>query len=129
MVPSTWVPKALRLARSSVRRGLAILLSPRTIPLYLILLIVPFLGAQCTSQRETLKGTIKGTIYVIGNEPFTSLAVQPSDGKMYRISTTKDIHARLLKLQGKIVELEYSKVDTTKEGITFSVKQFTETSP
>ncbi len=91
-----------------------------------VLLSVVLVGVRCAGEKEAIKGTVMGTIYVIGNEPFTSLAVQDSTGKMYRISTMKDVRERLLARQGKIVVLEYSRVDTTREGLTLSVKKFTE---
>ena len=94
-----------------------------------VLLSVVLVGVTCAGEIETIKGTLTGTIYVIGNEPFTSLALQDSTGKMYRISTMKDVRDRLLARQGRLVVLEYSKADTTREGITLSVKKFTEITP
>ena len=76
-----------------------------------------------------MKGTVQGTVYVIGNEPFTSLAVELPDWKMYRLSTTKEIRQQLLAIQGKKVEVQYSKIDSTAEGLTLSVKAIKELSP
>jgi uncharacterized protein YcfL len=83
----------------------------------------------CSSHKATIRGTIQGTIFVVGNEPFTTLAVEVSQGKMYRIATSADIRERLLALQGKKVEVQYSRIDTTAEGITLQAERFQEVSP
>jgi uncharacterized protein YcfL len=87
------------------------------------------LGNGCSSHKETIRGTIQGTIFVVGNEPFTALAVEVSQERMYRIASSADIRQHLLALQGKKVELQYSSVDTTAEGITLQVERFQEVSP
>jgi hypothetical protein len=87
------------------------------------------LGNGCSSHRETIRGTIQGTVFVVGNEPFTTLAVEVSQGRVYRIATSADIQQRLLALQGKKVEVQYSRVDSTAEGITLHVEGFQEVSP
>jgi uncharacterized protein YcfL len=87
------------------------------------------LASGCSSHKATIRGTIQGTVFVVGNEPFTTLAVEVSQGKMYRIATSADIRQRLLTLQGKKVEVQYSRVDTTAEGITLHVERFQEVSP
>jgi hypothetical protein len=94
-----------------------------------VLLTVAIIGVSCAGEKEATKGTIQGTIYVIGNEPFTSLAVQDSEGRMYRLSTSTETRQRLLALQGRKVIVEYSKIDTTAEGITLSVDKFKEITP
>jgi uncharacterized protein YcfL len=83
----------------------------------------------CSSHKETIRGTIQGTVFVVGNEPFTALAVEVSQGKMYRIATSADIRQHLLALQGKKVEVQYSRIDTLAEGITLQLEKFQEVSP
>ncbi len=70
-----------------------------------------------------------GSIYVIGNEPFTSLAIEGPEGKMYRISASKKIEQRLRGLQGKKVEVEYSKLSLSAEGYTIIVDSVREIRP
>jgi uncharacterized protein YcfL len=83
----------------------------------------------CSSHKETTRGTVQGTVFVVGNEPFTALAVEVSQGKMYRIASSAEIRQHLIALQGKKVEVEYSRIDTTAEGITVQVERFQEVSP
>jgi hypothetical protein len=95
----------------------------RILPLLVALLLV---GFDCKGAKETTKGTVKGTIYVIGNEPFTTLAVEDSSKTMYRISSSKELREKLQKLQGKVVNVAFSKADTTAEGIVLTVHDYTE---
>lgn len=78
---------------------------------------------SCASPK-----TIVGTIYVIGNEPFTQLAVEDSTGTVYRIETTKELEMQLRRMQGRIVELSYSKLTTTEVGKTIAVGSIQEVS-
>jgi hypothetical protein len=94
-----------------------------------VLLTVAVICARCSGEKEATKGMIQGTIYVIGNEPFTSLAVEVLEGRMYRLSTSTETRYRLLALQGRKVMVEYSRIDTTAEGITLSVDKFKEITP
>jgi hypothetical protein len=96
-----------------------------------ILTIFPaiFVTNGCSSHKETIRGTIQGTVFVVGNEPFTALAVEVSQGEMYRIATSSDVRQHLLALQGKKVEVQYSRIDTTAEGITLRVERFQEVAP
>jgi len=94
----------------------------------IVLLSAALLGVSCAGEKEAIKGTVKGTIYVIGNEPFTSLAVE-SEGKMYRISASKEIQSTLLKLQGKVIEVGYTRIDSVLGGITLTVTSFRQISP
>jgi hypothetical protein len=50
---------------------------------------------------------LKGTIYRIGNEPFTSLALEDSAGLMHPIvEDTSEVYRSLERLQGMKVEIE-----------------------
>lgn len=71
-------------------------------------------------------GKISGTVYVIGNEPFTSVAVECPNGKMFRITTTKELEKRLRGLQGKKVELQYTKLVRSAQGTTATVTEIKE---
>lgn len=66
-------------------------------------------------------GKVVGTIYIMGNEPFTSVALETPEGKVYRVSTTKELEQRLRGLQGRKVELEFTKIARSPEGQTIVV--------
>jgi uncharacterized membrane protein len=84
-----------------------------------LLAVVGILG--CSSS-----GKVVGTIYVIGNEPFTQVAVEDSAGTLYRIETTKELERQLRSMQGRKVELRYSKLTTTEIGKTIAVESIHE---
>ncbi len=56
--------------------------------------------------------TVKGKIYVTGNEPFTELAIQSDNGKVYFISKNSPVYSELWKNQGALVMLEAVKTET-----------------
>lgn len=89
----------------------------------LVLFIALLIVGGCSSS-----GKIVGTIYVIGNEPFTQVAVEDSTGTVYRIETTKELEQRLRGLQGRKVELHYTTLRTTEIGKTIAVGSIQEVS-
>lgn len=91
-----------------------------------LLAVVALLVAGCASSKEAGPGKVTGIIQVIGNEPFTSVAMQSADGKTYRISTSREIEQRLRLLQGKTIELQYSELSSSPEGVKILVKEFKE---
>ena len=89
-----------------------------------LLAVVALLVAGCASSKVAGSGKISGVVQVIGNEPFTSVAIQSADGKTYRISTTREIEQRLRLLQGQTIELQYSELSSSPEGVKIVVKEF-----
>jgi len=47
---------------------------------------------------------------VVGNEPFTKLAVRTASGEVYLIKCSNEIKQSLLSNQGKIAELFYDEI-------------------
>lgn len=64
---------------------------------------------------------MEGTIYSLGNEPFTKLGIQTSDGTMYILKCTKEIEQALNGKQGKRVKVHYEKTEHLPEGLTLSI--------
>lgn len=91
-----------------------------------LLVVITFLVVGCSSSKEAGPGKIIGMIQVIGNEPFTSVALQRADGSMYRIATSREIEQRLRAMQGKTVELQYSELSSSPEGFRIVVKELKE---
>lgn len=73
----------------------------------LVLIYGCYLGS---SIQDSLP--MKGKIYVTGNEPFTELAIQRDDGKVYIISKNSPVYKQLWENQGSIVILENGKFET-----------------
>ena len=68
--------------------------------LTLILSIIGCAGNYNTNQ-------LSGTLYVVGNEPFTYLALDTKDGTVYKIECADSLKKELWQLQGNTVTLNY----------------------
>ncbi len=68
--------------------------------------------AGCCSSRTVFNvpQKITGEIMVVGNEPFTSLAVRTANGEVYLVKCDKDVTQSLLSNQGKIADLFYNEI-------------------
>jgi hypothetical protein len=78
------------------------------------------LALACAAQRAT----IEGSIIVVGNEPFTSVAIQTSKGAVYRVSAPPRLEQRLRQVQGMKILAEYSRIDSTAEGMRIVITKF-----
>ena len=58
---------------------------------------------------------------VVGNEPFTRLAVQVEEQKVYLINCDENIKRLLLHNQGRIATLVYNEIRETKRGEELNV--------
>ena len=66
----------------------------------------------CGSNNED--NVVRGYIAVVGNEPFTKLAVQTDDNKTYLLQCSKELHNELWQNQGSRYYIQYG--DSKKEG-------------
>ena len=85
-------------------------------------MLTGFMLAFCSpsQQLNSGKGILEGTIYSLGNEPFTKLGIQTSDGTMYILKCTKEIEQALNGKQGQRVKVHYEKTEHLPEGLTLS---------
>jgi hypothetical protein len=65
----------------------------------------------CGSNKDNV---VKGYIAIVGNEPFTKLAVQSDDNKTFILQCSKELEKELWKNQGNRYFIQYS--DLRKEG-------------
>ncbi len=74
--------------------------------------------AGCSSSRTVfdVPKKIAGEIMVVGNEPFTRLAVRTRAGEVYLISCDDKMEQTLLSHQGKIAEVAYNEIDEKRSG-------------
>lgn len=59
---------------------------------------------------------VTGEIMVVGNEPFTRLAVRTENDKVYLLRCDEDTRQFLLSHQGKLVDIYYDEVDSNNSG-------------
>jgi hypothetical protein len=62
-----------------------------------------------------------GKIFVIGNEPFTKLAIQTSENLMFPLKCEKKIETELQAIQGKIIKVKYDGTKPSPEGLMLIV--------
>ncbi|RPI04758.1 MAG: hypothetical protein EHM64_08880 [Ignavibacteriae bacterium] len=79
--------------------------------------------AACSLSHQTNKqgGILSGTVYSLGNEPFTKLGLHTTSGTTYLLKCSKEIEQTLNSSQGKTVTLRYEKVERLSEGSTLFV--------
>ena len=61
--------------------------------------------------------TVEGVITVIGNEPFTRLAVRTDDNKIYILQVSKELKDELWKKQGNFYYIKYGEL-RKEEGVS-----------
>lgn len=66
-----------------------------------------YLTACRCGACKTEENAIKGFITVIGNEPFTKLALKTDDGKFYVLKCSKELNAELNMRQGSYYIIQY----------------------
>jgi len=87
----------------------------------LLLILLGTLGAGSMKDKEEIQVT--GRIYVMGNEPFTQVAIQQDDGKVYALTGEYDREFR--RLQGKRVTVKGKLRGKANRGIdAIDVKSF-----
>jgi hypothetical protein len=86
-------------------------------------MLTAFALASCSQSRplNSENGALEGTIYTIGNEPFSNLGLKTKDGTMYTLHCTKEIEKDLYASQGKILKVYFGSKDQTQEGFTLNV--------
>jgi hypothetical protein len=84
----------------------------------ILLLLAFLLVAGCGPSRETFDPprTMTGQIMVVGNEPFTRLALRVDNKNTYLISCDEYTRQLLLNNQGRIAKLVYNEVRRTNRG-------------
>ena len=76
--------------------------------LSLILSAVYISACSCNCGKSSAESnTVHGYIAVVGNEPFTKLAIQTDDNKTYILQCSKELHDELWKHQGGFYEVQY----------------------
>jgi len=79
------------------------------LPLFLIVAAFT-LHTACScncGKTDDTENTIKGYITIVGNEPFTKLAIRTDDNKTYVLQVSKELKNELLKRQGNYYYIKY----------------------
>lgn len=79
----------------------------KIITIIILLLIVTFYSSGCSCNCGKDGNTVKGYITVVGNEPFTKLAVETDEGKVFLLQCSKELESVLYKDQGNYYYITY----------------------
>lgn len=71
---------------------------------------------NCGNNADS-NNAIKGYIVVIGNEPFTKLAIRTDDNKTYVLQVSKELKDELWKKQGNYYYIKYGDL-REEEGVS-----------
>ncbi len=81
---------------------------------FTIFSLVIIYGCSCGCGSSNQDNVVKGYIAVVGNEPFTKLAIQSDDNKTYILQCSDELHKELMQHQGSRYYIQYG--DSRKEG-------------
>jgi len=92
---------------------------------HFVVLII-FLGlfcGSCSTFQSSLptEGVLEGTIFAIGNDPFTKLGLQTANERMYVLRCSREIEKELNTKQGQKMRVHYDALENTPEGIVLRV--------
>jgi len=91
-------------------------------------LVAALMFVCCSGIQQTGadSGKAEGIIYSIGNEPFTRLGLQTSDGTMYVLKCPKEIEQALNQKQGQKIKVYFENKTQSPEGLILQVSKFEE---
>jgi hypothetical protein len=72
--------------------------------------------------------TVVGTVHVIGNEPFTRLALEMENKRVFVLECSNTLRAMLLTKQGQVVRVHFRKIKAVPEGEAVEVSDVEEIS-
>lgn len=93
----------------------------RRISLFFIFIVI----INCSLFNKTRETrTIKGEVFITGNEPFTRLALEDIKGNVYYLQCSEEMGKKLWDLQGQEVLIYYDKINTNEAGTFVKVKKY-----
>ncbi|MCX6170496.1 MAG: hypothetical protein NTX65_14215 [Ignavibacteriales bacterium] len=83
-----------------------------------------FTGCSCNcGNNGNDESFVKGYITVVGNEPFTKLAVKTDDDMIYILQCSKELKEELWKKQGSFYYIIYSSLQKEEGDSTITVEK------
>lgn len=89
----------------------------------LILITSLYVSACSCGFGKTENNVKKGFITVIGNEPFTKLAIKTDDGKFYVLKSSKELQSELWKKQSSLYLIQYGELRTEDDNEVLTVEK------
>jgi uncharacterized lipoprotein YehR (DUF1307 family) len=100
------------------------IIANKQIILMLVLVMVLFVSGCAGSKNILQVKSVVGKIVVVGNEPFTNLALQTSPSSILILDCSKETKDFLFNNQGKAVKIFYEMRDDTKTPNVIYVKNY-----
>lgn len=83
----------------------------------IIAAVVSFAGCSCNCGKNSNElNFVKGYITVVGNEPFTKLAIRTDDNKTFLLQLSNELKEKLWKEQGTYYYITYGDI-REQEGV------------
>jgi hypothetical protein len=89
----------------------------------LVALTAFFTSCSCNCGKNNEENFVKGYITVVGNDPFTKLAVKSVDDKIYILQCSKELESLLSKDQGSFYYIIYSESRIEKDSTIIVVEK------
>lgn len=83
--------------------------------------VVLMLACSQTGGREEAGSIVVGTIQIVGNEPFTRVAIESASGQTYILKCQKEIEDLLRNNQGKLARVHFRGTERDSRGTAVSV--------
>jgi hypothetical protein len=95
------------------------------IPFFLIFSLAAFaIGCSCNCGKNSDgDNSLKGYITVIGNEPFTKLALMTGEGKSFVLKCSKELQSELKMNQGNFYLVQYGAMQTEEGNEVITVEK------
>jgi len=90
-------------------------------PVLILLLFFTFSIIGCSADSVLSKGFIDGQIMVVGNEPFTKLALFDTTNRCYILECSEKIKNELWKKQGSFLRIFFDAHKQDFEGVILTV--------
>lgn len=79
---------------------------------------------KAEAKTEVQLSEISGKVIVVGNEPFTKVAILVDDTTSYILNCSKEIEKELRSKQGDTIKVTYGTKKDTPEGEVLNVTKF-----
>jgi hypothetical protein len=94
---------------------------------YIVLAVIFFLislDIRCSVLQTVAEDKfVTGEVEVVGNEPFTKIALRINSAEVYYLQCDKETERILLQAQGKKAKIFYNKIDDSQKPNTILVKR------
>ena len=91
--------------------------------IFFLFFLVSALGCAGSGQQLPSSGTLEGTVFAIGNDPFVRFGLQVESGEMYPLKCSRKHEALLSTSQGRRVKITYSGTASAPEGRALVVEE------